>query len=118
MTTNNATTLCPTCWAKMFPKGSLPSAYWTQSEAGGICSVCNPAPRAKDPTETAEISRKYQCVNCGYRHTDGVSVTVDFDLDDQDQEIRKPGTYTGWFTCDDCGTEQHMTTRVLSRDLR
>ena len=109
--------LCPTCWPRMFPEGSQPLYYWVQGEAGGTCSLCNPAPRPTEATADVDISRKYQCVECGYRHTDGVTVTVDFDIDDDQKEIRKPGTYTGWFTCDECGTEQHMTTRVTKKDL-
>jgi predicted RNA-binding Zn-ribbon protein involved in translation (DUF1610 family) len=113
----NATTLCPTCWTKLFPETSQSSEHWTRGEAGCFCSICNPAPRVKDNAGDVEVCRKYQCVECGYRHTDGVTVTVEWATDDCGEPVKRAGTYASWFACDECGTEQVVTTRVSKKDL-
>lgn len=110
-----ASNLCGTCCDRMFGNRAQVPAYFTKTDDRNTCVVCRPAAPTSDSDGT--ITRKYQCGNCGYRHRDGVSVTVEWPEDNNHEPIRKAGSFTGWFTCDECGMEQIMTTRVTSRDF-
>ena len=111
-TTATKTPLCAKCWERMKDNPNL-ADYWFEAGPGEGCQIHDPAPR----TGTAEISRKYQCVECGHRHQDGVTVTVEWDLDQDGNEVRKAGTFSGWFTCDECYTEQVINIRITKGEV-
>lgn len=56
------------------------------------------------------VTRKYRCGDCGYRHDDGVEVTLD-------EAISKPQTIVGYWACDECGSEYWDKIRVLAKEF-
>lgn len=60
------------------------------------------------PIET--VIRKYRCIDCGHRHVDGIDVTLD-------EPVIKPCIVTGYWACDECGSDFYEHVRVGRRDL-
>lgn len=71
--------------------------------------VAAPAPA---PAERAldAVVRKYRCPDCGYRHEDGVEVTLD-------EPVLKPARIVGYWCCDECGADFFENVRVVAKDF-
>lgn len=98
----------------MFSDDQKPLAYFRRS-ANAVCAICQPSQSSAKSAER-DVVRKCQCVECGYKHADGVTLTVEWPEDENSRIVPKPGTYTAWFTCDECGTEQVITARVTKKE--
>lgn len=54
------------------------------------------------------VVRKFRCPDCGHRHVDGVEVTLD--------EPTVVGMVTGFWCCDECGSDFWDRVRVVRKD--
>lgn len=90
------------------------SAALTEEEmiAAFLTGPVDPVPVVDVPATGAldVVVRKYRCGDCGYRHVHGVDVTLD--------DPTVAGYVTGWWVCDECGSDFWNRVRVTAEDHR